>query len=452
VLSQWIGLEWDLRQTARSDISIRVQGDLSGKEIRLPDGFFGKARAAWLRADSLPTLPLDWRPVRECESTALPAGTLLPVLYGEPAPALDACEPSLTDVRFSVDLFGGIFFLISRYEELVLESAVDDHGRFPYEASIAHKAAFLNLPLADAYTELLCSAILRLWPRAAVALWEYRVVLTHDVDMPLARWYPGFLALLRSAVGDVVKRKEPVLAVRRAASWARVVPKAYDPWNCFEFLMDVAERHQLTATFNFLARDGGGPLEGQYALEDPWIRVLMRSIHRRGHQLGLHATYGADQEPSLLLAEFQLLLAACQALGVHQRRWGVRHHFLRWTPRAWGAAARAGLDFDTTVGYGQHTGFRAGTARSFSTYDLANRRELGLTEQPLLVMDATLTYYGGLAPEMAMRAAADVAAQCRRFRGSFVLLWHNSALGSRREQSSYRELVEELANPYGRSA
>ena len=452
VLSEWLGLPWSAHESDRSDILIRVQGDLTESEIRLPDSFFRGATAAWLRSSSLPTLPLDWRPVAECHSEALQRGTLLPVLFGEAATVLETFDASASSIQFSVDIFGSIFFLISRYEELVLETELDDHARFPHEASVAHNAGFLKFPLADAYTELLSAAVRRLWPRAALTEWEYRVVLSHDVDMPLARWYPGVSALVRSAVGDVVKRKEPLLALRRAASWARVIPTAQDPWNCFGFLMDVAEQHNLSATFNFLAQDRGNPLEGQYALADPWIGELMRSIHRRGHEIGLHATYTAHEDPARLSDEFQALLTACRRLDIGQSRWGVRHHFLRWTPRAWRSAADAGLDFDTTVGYGRHTGFRAGTGRPYSTYDLINHQDLSLSERPLLVMDATLSYYWKLSPDVAIRTAVEVADQCRRFGGSFSLLWHNSSLASRRERLWYRELVEEVVNQPRRAA
>ncbi len=446
VLSEWMGLEWDWHPTDRSDILIRAHGDPMGAGIRLPDTFFRGASTAWLESTTVPTLPLEWRPVAESHSQALPRDTLVPVLFGEAATVLDTIDPSATQIRFSVDLLGGLFFLISRYEELATEAELDDHGRFPHEASVAHRAGFLKFPLADAYAELLAAAIHRLWPRAELRQWEYQVVLSHDVDTPLARWAPGLRALLRSAGADIVKRKEPTLAFRRAASWARILPKGQDPWNRFGFLMDVAERHNLSATFNFLARDGGGPLEGQYTLDDEWIGLLIQSIQRRGHEIGLHATYGANQDPARLSAEFEALLAVCRRLGVVQSRWGVRHHFLRWTPAAWSSAAGAGLHFDSTVGFGQHTGFRAGTGRPFSTYDLIGRQEIGLIEQPLLVMDATLSYYWKLSPDQAILAAAEIADQCRRFGGSFVMLWHNSSLASRQERLSYSELVEELVS------
>jgi hypothetical protein len=76
-------------------------------------------------------------------------------------------------------------------------------------------------------------------------------------------------------------------------------------------------------------------------------------------------------------------------------------------------------------------------------FDLTADAPLGLRERPFQVMDVTLFGYQGLGPEEAMAAVQRIAAECRRYRGSLGLLWHNdSHLRTARDQRWYAELVE----------
>ena len=52
-----------------------------------------------------------------------------------------------------VDVFGGAFLMLTRYEEVVVPTR-DSYGRFPASASVAHREGFLGLPVVDVYVEL----------------------------------------------------------------------------------------------------------------------------------------------------------------------------------------------------------------------------------------------------------------------------------------------------------
>ena len=75
------------------------------------------------------------------------------------------------------------------------------------------------------------------------------------------------------------------------------------------------------------------------------------------------------------------------------------------------------------------TGLPFGVVRVTSTrlFDLENRRALRIIEKPLLLMEGTITdelhlAHSDAALDMMMR----LKETCRRFNGTFTLLWHNS--------------------------
>ena len=440
---QWLGLDYTLRIGA-SPGTVRITISGTSGAVRMPDVLFAMTDRDWLSPSSLPATPPasqqlpDWLP-------ANPVGSELPALYGASGPA--ATRDGSHSLAFGADLFGAIFFLVTRYEELVIKQR-DRHDRFPAGESAAGRAACLDRPLADEYAQLLAAGLRAMWPSLDVpAPAAGRVVLTHDIDLSFASRHGGAWRLGRGIAADIVKRGDLPLAARRATSFLRSRLGRYprgDPFDTYDELMQISERHGLSSAFYFLAIRSDGPTGGDYGLDELWVRRLLRRIADRGHEIGLHTSYASMGSRDAVATEFALLREAAAAAGVEQDAWGARAHFLRWQPSSWETWEAAGLQYDSSVGFAEMPGFRCGTGRPFHVYDLARRTPLRLVERPLLVMDATLFSYQQLPYAEALDTALQVAARSRRFGGDAVILWHNSSLVSREQRSTYQALVAGL--------
>lgn len=434
VLSDWLGLDWQLRTGSRSGVRISLYEDPAGPGVELPDVLFSRNETdGWASGRQVvPSTPLR---VVDLD------GNHLPVVLGA---AASAATPVEDDVRFEIDVFGSAFFMLTRYEEAVVP-ARDQYDRFPGASSLAARAGLLGVPIVDVYVESLWKAFSSLWPRLRRRRGRYEVLLTHDVDDPLAVLGRGPLDVARQFAADLVHRRDLGLAGRRARSLVTRMPDhASDPHNTFDLLMDVSERHGLRSAFYLQAhREPDFAAGANYSLEHPWIRALLRRVHDRGHEVGYHAGFGTYLDADRTAAEFAHLRAAAERAGVHQDRWGGRQHYLQWTaPTTWRNWDAAGLDYDCTVAYADAVGFRTGTCRSFRAFDVVARRPLELHERPFQVMDVTLFGYLGLSPDDAAHAVLRIAAQCQRFDGALGILWHNdSVLRTAREKRWYAELV-----------
>lgn len=444
VLADWLGLDWRLDVQERRDVRIAVAGDASPRCVVLPDLLF--ATPDWLEPASLPGSPLDWLPVPEIAAGPLAPAQRLPVLYGASGELL---SPASSTVELGVDVFGGCFFMLSRYEERVVP-ARDAYGRFPASASVAQRHGFLGLPVADAYVELLWAALRHLWPGLERRPRRFRVALTHDVDDPLASLGRAPYERLRQLGADVLVRRDPGLMARRVRSWTRIGRGDHrlDPNNTFDFLMDVSERHGLLSAFYFLATGGDASAhDPAYTVEHPWVGALMRRIHERGHEIGFHAGFDTYLDPQRTQDEFDRLRRAAERNGVRQDAWGGRQHYLRWeNPSTWSNWDGAGLAYDSTLAYADQVGFRAGTCHEYRAFHLVERRPLRLRERPFQVMDRTVSAYMGLSPGAARDAILALAAECRRYDGTLTLLWHNNVLLTAREKRWYEQLVTAVSN------
>ena len=444
LLTGFLGLEYQAREEMRSDVRVSLQGDASGKELILADVLFQTPENEWLMPASLPNQPLDlWRVLEDSVDAKL-VSPRVPIIYGARLPGGSYYEASRSKATLGVDILGSAFLMLTRYEEVVKLDR-DARVRFPAEASLAYQEAFLDRPIVNEYLEVLWWALKRLWPGLRRKRRAFRVCLSHDVDRP--RCTESLPRTLKGVVDDVVRRKYPVVAKRRIQSFAQVRQGdlAADLCNTFGFIMDLSEEYGLRSSFNFLTDRSAGMIDGNYAINEPWIRKLLRSISERGHEVGIHPSYNTFRDPERVRREFHVLLKVAETEDIVQREWGGRQHYLRWeAPTTWQAWENSGLDYDATLSFADRIGFRCGVCYEYQVFNLRTRAVLRLRERPLVVMEdsALGKRYMGLAFEQARREIGRLKERCKLFDGDFALLWHNTRLVDEHERELYRSILE----------
>jgi hypothetical protein len=422
-------------------VELTIADASDGRTVRLVDVLFATDDSSWLSPRSLPMTPLDSWSVDGVDAVLTSAA--LPVLYGRRLAGGSFLEVSENGIELGIDIFGSAFFMLTRYEELV-KTERDRHERFPADAALAVREGFVDRPIVNEYAELLWWTLSRLWPGLERRPRSFRQVLSHDVDVPLCPT-PGLRLLARRTGGDLLRRRDPVLAARRLrASLAagRRSPER-DVCNTFDFIMDRSERLGLRSAFFFIAGTSDPRFDGEYSLDHPWLRLLLRRIHARGHEIGLHPSYATYCDPERTASELERLRAICGHEGVRQEAWGSRQHYLRFeAPTTWRHLDAAGIAYDSTLTFPEQPGFRCGVCFEYPVFDVTQRRRLDVRERPLIVMEVSLLQYQLLVYEDALARIVELKRTCRRFGGDFTLLWHNDHLVSRAERRLYGEALE----------
>jgi peptidoglycan/xylan/chitin deacetylase (PgdA/CDA1 family) len=444
LFGDWLGVRYSVRVSDDLDETrVCLASEPDGATIAIPDVLLARS-TEWLSPGSLPPaiLPTVGPPAwAELEGR-------LPILFDGGAGAGDLVRRDGSRFVLRLDLLGSLVFMLARYEEHVDPRQRDEHGRFPATASALGSSGWLQWPILDMYLHIFVALARLAWPRVALPpLKGPGVVLGHDVDHPSSsiRWHGR--ERLRKVGGDLFRRRDVGLAVRRASSFlpgASAVSR-FDPYNTYSFLMQTSEAAGLRSTFFFLAKDTEIPYGSRYRLDDGWAARLVAEIAERGHHIGLHGSYDSSNDAGRLREERVLLEHACRGLPPGVLRRTVRQHYLRQHPGdTWRAQVEAGLIEDESLGFADAIGYRAGTARSFPAYDLANHRQLPLRIKPLHVMDGTLLEYMSLDETEAFSMVAAMSGRTRTFGGDFSILWHNSTLEAGRTRRLYLDLVREL--------
>jgi peptidoglycan/xylan/chitin deacetylase (PgdA/CDA1 family) len=200
--------------------------------------------------------------------------------------------------------------------------------------------------------------------------------------------------------------------------------------------------HDARSTF-FLMAGHGHRVDG--AAPEAYDRLrpkLVETLLEADAEVGLHGSYLAAEDLDRLARE-RLLLAQLDGPLI-----GQRYHYLRVDPhRNLVPLAGIGFRYDTSLGFPDALGFRAGIAHPFRPWDLARDRPGDLVEVPLAVMDATLAEkrYDGLSAAEAKPRVLALLDWAAEHGGAFSILWHPERFdgpSARGWDRLYFELIE----------
>ena len=441
VFTEWLGIEYELTQSEQNHILI----SFAERELKINSDFFIRASSDWLEETSMPALPLKLYNLNELKNSLSNeihiCETELPVLYGIPE-----IKFNKSCIDCGIDILGGIFFMLSRYEEIVVKER-DEHDRFSAKSSIAYKENFLFRPIANEYLELLFALLKHLSPPLQRKKMQFKLCPTHDVDVPFTYLNMSFPTVMRRMLGDVFKRKSVKKAFQTYNCWYHVAKNElqYDPAYTFDFIMTESEKRNLKSAFYFLP-SGSPDMGWKYPITVPEMHNLLQLIDKRGHEIGIHGFYGTYLNKVAFKDDVLLLQDMLQTLGISQQIQGGRQHYLQWqNPETFQVWENVGMEYDSTLSFADMAGFRCGTCYEYSVYDCIRHKRLRLKERPLIAMECSVIderYMNLGLTENALKFFLTLKAKCHYYNGNYVILFHNDSLATEVNKAFYIKVLD----------
>lgn len=327
-------------------------------------------------------------------------------------------------VRIGFDLFTEVRHLLGSGQpaDYAATPTLELHTFFLRETMLNHSIAVVEIPPVPAgYTFIAC--------------------LTHDVDHARVRYHKwdraivGFLfrALCASPIDFFRGRRRFAQVV---ASWKAVfaLPFVYqgwakDFWDQFAHYLEI--ERELASTFFFIPRKDHPGLDAndrqdakrgaRYGLDD--VADDIKSLRAAGREIAVHGI-DAWRDSTQGQAERESIQQYSDADEV-----GVRMHWLFFAPDSASALEAAGFSYDSTIGYNNTVGYRAGTTQVFKPWQTRH-----LLELPMHIMDTALFFpsYMHLSEEGARSVIAPLIANALRYGGVLTVNWHDRSLGPER--------------------
>jgi len=278
--------------------------------------------------------------------------------------------------------------------------------------------------------------------------------LTHDVDhpslLPHKFDHTMFGFLYRAILGslfDVAKGRASVSDLLSNWGAALKLPLVHlglatDFWNRFQ---DYPKMEKGFPSSFFVipfkgragrSKEGRAPRRRAAAYGAAEIAAQIRNLMGAGCEIGLHgidawcdSSCGREE-----LNEVERITGAQEV--------GVRMHWLYFDEQSPGKLEQAGAAYDSSVGYNDAVGYRAGTTQAYKPLQATR-----LLELPLHIMDTALFYPGrlNLSPREARKQVANVIGHVSQFGGNITVNWHDRSIAPERLWGRfYEELVEEI--------
>jgi peptidoglycan/xylan/chitin deacetylase (PgdA/CDA1 family) len=335
----------------------------------------------------------------------------------------------------SADIIAAAFYLLSGWQEY-FSSERDRHGRFPYVTSVQKKYGFVALPVVNYYFDVLRAAVEhvsgktlrpRRWGSQGA---EFAAFISHDID----NLHSGWKAPAKAAFQQ---RKLSRFGQLLWQHWTQP-----DTWDNLEEVAAATAQYGAKSTFFVLPNSrqaANGISNADYQLK-PSLRQRFRQLREAGNEVCLHGSIGTALSAQQLSYELD---------AIEYEGSGIRFHYLSWdSTQTLGLLDTIGFDYDATLGFAEHFGFRHSYCQPFYPFDFAKGQEAGFLEIPLNVMDATLHHpqYLQLAPAEILPTLAPVFAEIKRFGGVASVLWHNENFDPANTQNGPQQFHEIMAH------
>ncbi|HEY2471984.1 MAG TPA: hypothetical protein VGI45_29635 [Terracidiphilus sp.] len=283
---------------------------------------------------------------------------------------------------------------------------------------------------------------------------SFAVCLTHDIDFIGIRQHfldhSMFGFVYRATIGSIQRFIQKRLTVPQVMrNWAAVasLPLVYagllrDFWEPFEWYLSVENGLDVTYFLIPVKHHPGDGLSGSranlrasaYDVTD--IPETAKRLLQHGCEVGVH---GIDAWNSVEKGRMEAQRVADSA---DQMPKGIRMHWLMWDQDSPSKLESAGFNYDSTVGYNETIGYRAGTSQAFCP-----KGSKELLELPMHIQDGALFYPQrlNLSEKEAAEACSRIFDHAKQNGGVATLIWHDRSHGPERFWGSfYVSLIETL--------
>ncbi len=329
------------------------------------------------------------------------------------------------------DLFGAIFFLLSRIEEYTNRKR-DAHNRFSAGISM-FSTDFIQRPVIDEWLVELKNE----FPNGAgltFAERQFKWINTYDIDVAYAYRFRTFKHVISAAGRNILRSDFNSFFTR----FKVLLGNKKDPYDTFAFQREVSEKYADETIYFFLLGD-----RSKYDRNLPYHNNGMKSLIQSSEnfaRIGIHPSYVSGEKPGQLSVEINRLsnIASKEIMA-------SRQHFLRISmPSTFRNLIDSGISQDYSMGYADMPGFRSGTCTPHYFFDLERKSKTTLKIFPLVVMEGSLRDYLKLDQSQAQTMINMLMDRVKAVNGTFISLWHNDSLAGE-EGNYWKDLYLEMA-------
>ena len=329
-------------------------------------------------------------------------------------------SPIITNGQENEDVIATIFYLINCIQEIdPSENELDQFERFKYTSSFQFKFGKIEENIVEQLIDTFCQSHTIKGIKKPSSFF-----ISHDIDTIYGSFLQdGFWALKKMKIGVILN----LIALE-------LIRKPH--WKNIDRIIKINNEYDVRSTFFWLVNKNKGTLgvmNADYKIkkEQHLLNLVLQSNNINGlHKSCSEMSINKELEKGAIKSTFN------------------RYHFLNFLPhKDWKKISDSKLDFDCSLGFAEHYGFRNSYGKAFQPFDVDNNKPFDFVEAPLHFMDGTFNRYMGL-------PVKDVGNTIINFyeknseNCDFSLLWHNTYFTDYKYNSFLEEYKKVLSFIY----
>lgn len=327
-----------------------------------------------------------------------------------------------------IDPIASIFYILTRYEEYFLPSKdLDEHGRFPYQASILSVDDKVEQAHCDRWAHMIIRFIDPEWVKDST---KTVIVPTFDIDNTFAYKLKTGKRMIFSLIKDVFFGNK-----KRIKERSEVLNGAKDPYDTFDLISKIGAKYPTTLVFWLVGKRA--KKDRNISIENKQHQAVIKAVDNHA-QVNLHPSYASNSSKEVISNEKKSLSDV-----VGRTILKSRQHFLRFNIKTtFNSLIDCGFTDEYSMGFAEHIGFRSGTAHTHKWFDLSKNEVTGLTLHPFVYMDGTLNEYMLLSIKESKNRIKGLFEEVQEFGGEFIFLWHNETIGDYGKWEGWSEVLD----------
>lgn len=277
----------------------------------------------------------------------------------------------------NLDIVQTFFFHLSRMEEFyATNEQLDYHERMKSNEQFLVKNNIYRTPVLDeisfAFLEIL----------GLEKQIKTDKVISHDIDV--IEKFPNLYKFIRGSARILFKNKKNKGSLIKYISWFFRVKfnLKKDPYKTFLWLFSKSNEKKIV----YFMSGGLTKYDNLYNINNPIILDYINIAKENNYEIGLHPSYAAYNNEE----QFQKEKIKLEQIGnckIASSRQHILHFNFKTTIKT---LLENNIESDSTLGYQDKIGFRAGTGFEFYLWNFINNEKTTILERPLVIMDGCL--------------------------------------------------------------
>ncbi|MEW7279910.1 hypothetical protein ABW636_15055 [Aquimarina sp. 2201CG1-2-11] len=257
------------------------------------------------------------------------------------------------------DIFAASFYLLSRYEEY-LPHVKDDMGRFPATESLGYTHNFLEDPVVDVWVSKFKKVLLEKYPNLKFPEKSTLIMPVVSVSQTFVYKNKGILRSIGGGLRDLWNLQFDKLTSRTKVN----LGLKKDPYNTFDFIIELQKKKKRKSKV-LIGLGDYSTFEKNVGYNRLQHHIIIKHIADY-IDVGLKASYDAIADVVTLKKEKLRI----ENILNRKLQYALCSFFKLKLPEAYRNFIELEIGEDYSMGYPEHSGFRAGTCSPFLFYDL----------------------------------------------------------------------------------